>query len=207
MIAQLSGRMVSTDEDTAVIDVNGVGYLVHCASRTLGRLPGPGEAVTLLIETHVREDRIQLFGFADAGERTWFRLLTGVQGVGNKVALGILAALSPNELIQAIAAQDKAVLTRAPSVGPKLAQRIVSELKDKATGIAFTPSPAAGTVAPAGAAAGVDSDAAADAVSALVNLGFGRTQAVGAVANAVASLGPDAKVEGLITQGLKELSQ
>jgi len=131
MIAKLTGTVDSVGDESAVIDVNGVGYLVHCSTRTLGRLPPQGGVASLLVETQVREDRIQLFGFADAAERDWLRMLSTVQGVGARTGLAILSTLSPDELVAAIAHGDKGPLTRAAGVGPKLAQRIVSELKDR----------------------------------------------------------------------------
>jgi len=201
MIGKLTGLVDSLGEDWALIDVNGVGYIVFASSRSLGALPRGGEAVALLIETHVRQDHIQLFGFAEAGERDWFRLLCTVQGVGAKMALAVLSALAPDELLQAIAAQDKTALTRASGVGQKLAQRIVSELKDKAG--AFMLGPASGQpVGPAGAPRGGVQE---DAVSALVNLGYGRAEAFGAVARAAGEAGEPASVELLIKAGLKEL--
>jgi Holliday junction DNA helicase RuvA len=202
MIAMLKGLLDSVAEDSAVIDVNGVGYLVFCSQRTLGDLPRPGEAVRVFIETHVREDHINLYGFLSPEERNWFRLLTTVQGVGARVALAILSVLPPDQLLTAIVAQDKASINKANGVGPKLAQRILTELKDKVGGIALS--------APAAIAAG---DAPADgapneaAVSALVNLGFSRTEAFGAVARAGQSLGAAAGVNDLIKGGLKELAQ
>ncbi len=135
MIASLKGVLESVAEESAVVDVGGVGYLVFCSGRTLSNLPRPGEAVRFVVETHVREDHIHLYGFAETGERDWFRLLTTVQGVGAKVALAILSALGPEELVQAVVAQDKAAVSRANGVGPKLAGRIVLELKDKVGGI------------------------------------------------------------------------
>jgi Holliday junction DNA helicase RuvA len=192
-------------EDRAIVDVGGVGYLVFCSGRTLGRLPGDGSTVQLYIETHVREDHIHLYGFADIDELEWFRLLTTVQGVGAKVALAILTALGPAELLQAVAAADKVAVSRANGVGPKLAGRIVSELKDKVGGIALGAAAAirvAGTSAP-GAAGGIDEDA----VSALVNLGYGRSEAFGAVARAGGRLGEQAPLGDLIRAGLEELSQ
>jgi holliday junction DNA helicase RuvA len=197
MIAKLTGLVDSTSGEGAVIDVNGVGYLVFCSARTLARLPAKGIPAALLIETHVREDHIHLYGFADAGERDWFRLLTTVQGVGAKLALALLGVQGPEDLARAIAAQDKASLTRAPGVGPKLAGRIVSELKDKVSGIAL--GPAAATLP--------DGGAEADAVSALVNLGYRRAEAFAAIAAALHRLGSGAAVDALIRAGLKELSQ
>ena len=201
MIGKLTGVIDSSGEDWVLLDVGGVGYMVFCSGRTLGLLPAPGGAASLWIETHVREDHIHLFGFADPAERDWYRLLNGVQGVGAKMALAILSVLPPAELVQAIAAQDKAALTRASGVGPKLAGRIASELKDKAGGIALGPVALVnGGAAPAG---GVSEDA----VSALVNLGYRRAEAFSAVAKAMGELGAEAPVEALIKAGLKELAQ
>jgi Holliday junction DNA helicase RuvA len=199
MIAKLTGVVDSKTTDAAVVDVAGVGYLVFGSARMLNRLPAAGGAISLFIETHVREDHIHLYGFIDAAEREWFRLLTTVQGVGGRVALAILGALSPGELTQAVAAQDKASLTRAPGVGPKLAGRITTELKDKVGGIALGPVAAM-------AAATETSGPVADAVSALVNLGYRRAEAFGAVAQAAQRLGANAALDALIKAGLKELS-
>ncbi len=202
MIAKLTGTLDTSGEGWAVIDVNGVGYLIFCSNRTLGVLAGVTGAVSVFVETHVREDHIHLYGFADEGEREGFKLLTTVQGVGAKVALGILSALTVEALAQAVAAGDKAAISQAQGVGPKLATRIVTELKDKVGGIAL------GTVAlQADAAAAGDGGvkAAADAVSALVNLGYGRTEAFGAVARSVQRLGSDAALDSLIRDGLGEL--
>ncbi|WP_457796539.1 Holliday junction branch migration protein RuvA [Methylocystis sp. S23] len=205
MIGKLKGLIDSYGEDFVILDVNGVGYVVHCSGRTLQKLPRPGEAAALSIETQVREDSIKLFGFASEAERDWFRLLQTVQGVGSKVALGILSILSASELGSAIAAQDKAMVARAPGVGPKLAARIVAELKDKA--------PAFGSIDPlATKLAGEDEQANApsavrDAISALVNLGYGRPQAAAAVAASVKALGEGTETGALIRQGLKELAK
>ena len=199
MIAKLKGLIDSLGEDWAVIDVGGVGYLVFCSGRTLGRL-GAGEAAEVLVETHVREDHIHLYGFIDAVERDWFRLLTTVQGVGAKVALGLLTVLSSDELVQAIAAADKAVITQAPGVGPKLAARILNELKDKVGAIALA------EVATAGAGPEGPGGPVSDAASALVNLGYQPSQALGAVSRAAGRLGEDADVEALIRGGLSELA-
>lgn len=201
MIALLKGILDSVAEDSAIVDVNGVGYLVFCSGRTLSQLPQPGEAVRFVVETHVREDHIHLYGFADAGERDWFRLLTTVQGVGAKVGLGILSALGPEELVQAVVAQDKAAVSRANGVGPKLAGRIVLELKDKVSGLAVPVFQASGSTPAA------PIDGAEDAISALVNLGFQRTDAFGAVTRAGQKLGEGAGVDELIRTGLQELSQ
>jgi holliday junction DNA helicase RuvA len=199
MIAKLTGLIDSAATDSAIIDVGGVGYLVFCSAKTLNRLPARGSVASLLIETHVREDHIHLFGFADEAERDWFRLLTTVQGVGAKLALAILGVHAAHELAQVIAAQDKASLTRASGVGPKLAGRILSELKDKVGGIALGGLAAlAPEVEPIGPMA--------DAVSALVNLGYRRAEAFGAVAQAAKRLGGAPALESLIRAGLKELS-
>ena len=204
MFARLKGLLDEVAEDSAIIDVGGVGYLVFCSSRTLGNLPGPGEAVRLEIETHVREDHIHLFGFADIGERDWFRLLTTVQGVGARVALAILSVLPPDALVQAVAAQDKAAVARANGVGPKLAQRIVTELKDKVGGMSLgTGAAISASQAPSANAA---PGASEDAVSALVNLGYGRSEAFGAVAKAARRDGASDDVSALIREALKELA-
>ena len=202
MIARLTGKIEPMGEDRIVVDVGGVGYLVFCSGRTLARMPADGSTVQLFIETHVREDHIHLYGFADTGELDWFRLLTTVQGVGAKVALAILTALGPDDLLQAVAAADKAAVSRANGVGPKLAARIVSELKDKVGGIALGAA-AAIRVAKGQVAGGVDEDA----VSALVNLGYGRSEAFGAVARAGGRLEQGAPLGDLIRAGLEEMSQ
>jgi holliday junction DNA helicase RuvA len=200
MIAMLSGIVEQRGTESLVLDVNGVGYLVFASARTLGRGEGHGEPMRLLIETHVREDHIHLYGFADEAERSWFRLLTTVQGVGARLGLAILSVLAPDALATAILAQDKAALSRADGVGQKLATRIASELKDKVGGIALGPAVAASAGVPNGAAA-------ADAVSALVNLGYSRSDAFGAVAQAAKRLGDAAKIDALIRIGLQELSR
>ena len=205
MIGKLKGILDSYGEDFVVVDVNGVGYVVHCSARTLQALPAPGEPVMLAIETHVREDQIRLFGFMADVEREWFRLLQTVQGVGTKVALAILGTLKPADLASAIAMRDKAMITRTPGVGPKVAERIVTELKDKA--------PACTDVDPAVVrlSGAVDERRApapvADAVSALVNLGYGQPQAAAAVAAAARAAGEGADTRQLIRLGLKELSR
>lgn len=204
MIGKLRGLVDSFGEDYVILDVGGVGYLVHCSTRTLQRLPRGGEPATLAIETHVREDAIRLFGFATDAERDWFRLLQGVQGVGSKVALSILGLFSAADLAAAIALADKAAVSRAPGVGPKLAARIVAELKDKA--------PVFGSIDPVavrlsgGDAEPVGGGPASDAISALINLGYARPQAAAAVATALAALGSDAATPALIRRGLKELT-
>lgn len=198
MIAKLNGILDSVAADHAVIDVGGVGYLAFCSARTLARLPAAGTTVSLAVETHVREDHIHLYGFLDALEREWFRLLLTVQGIGAKSALAILGAIGPEDLALAIASQDRAMITRAPGVGPKLASRLLVELKDK------TP---AMPIAGARALAGRTADTSADAVSALVNLGYKRSEAFQAVAEAQGKIGREASVEALVRAGLKELSR
>jgi holliday junction DNA helicase RuvA len=197
MIAMLAGVVDQRSADSLVLDVNGVGYLVYASARTLSRVPARGEPLKLLIETHVREDHIHLYGFADEAERGWFRLLTTVQGVGARLGLALLSVLAPDALAAAIMAQDKAALTRADGVGPKLATRIANELRDKVGGIALAPAAAAPT-APA---------AATDAVSALVNLGYARSDAFAAVAQATKRLGAEARIDALIRAGLQELAR
>jgi Holliday junction DNA helicase RuvA len=207
VIAKLTGKLDSTGEDWAVIDCAGVGYLVQCGSRTLSRLPAIGGNVSLMVETLMREDSLKLIGFGSGAERDWFRLLTQVQGVGARIALAILSALEVEELVRAIAAQDKALLTRSDGVGPKLAQRIVTELKDKAAGLMLGHVARSAAASPAGAASLDPSiGIAADAVSALVNLGYGRAEAFGAIAAAVQAVGSKPKLEDLIRAGLRELA-
>jgi holliday junction DNA helicase RuvA len=207
MIARLKGIVDVLGDDWAVIDVNGVGYLVFCSSRTLGRLH-IGEAVALEIETHVREDHIHLYGFSDLAERDWFRLLTSVQGVGAKVGLAIQGVLTAEELVQVVAAQDKASITRAPGVGPKLATRILSELKDKVGAMALGPAAMPGVRLPGTEAATGDgvSSHISDATSALVNLGYAPSDALGAVSRAASQMEEGADVASLIRAGLRELA-
>ncbi|MEL3890335.1 Holliday junction branch migration protein RuvA [Ferrovibrio sp. MS7] len=208
MIAKLKGLLDSVGEGALVIDVGGVGYQVFCSARTLRGLPKVGEAVQLHIETHVREDHIHLFGFLSQAERAWFTLLQTVQGVGAKVALGILGSLSPDELTRALASGDKAMLTRCDGVGPKLAARLVTELKDKMGGLELGAAAAGLPEAAADApAAGEGQGAVSDALSALVNLGYKRADAFGAVMQAARSLGDKADVSSLIRLGLKELAK
>lgn len=204
MIAKLTGTLDSAGADHAVIDVGGVGYMVFCSGRTLSRLGAIGARVAVLVDTHVREDAITLYGFAEASERDWFRLLITVQGVGARVANAVLSVLGPDELVRVIAAQDRAALTRADGVGPKLATRILSELKDKVGGIALGPAALATATTPAGAKT-PEGGALADAVSALVNLGYARTEAFGAAIAADQEVGPAATVSALIRQSLKSL--
>jgi holliday junction DNA helicase RuvA len=196
MIAMLAGRVDLVGTDSLVLDVNGVGYQVFCSARSLAKAPARGEPLRLFVETHVREDHIHLYGFLDEAERAWFRLLLGVQGVGARIAMAILGTLGPAELATAIVAQDRASLTRADGVGPKLASRILTELKDKAAALA----PVAVVAAPG-------DGATVDAVSALVNLGYPRGDAYGAVAEAARRLGPAARLDALIRAGLRELGR
>jgi holliday junction DNA helicase RuvA len=205
MIGKLKGLIDSYGEDFVIVDVGGVGYVVHCSGRTLQALPAPGEPATLSIETYVREDQIKLFGFLSDAEREWFRLLQTVQGVGAKVALAVLGTLKPADLATAIAMRDKAMVARTPGVGPKVAERIVTELKDKA--------PAYSDVDPAviRLAGEMEEKRAprpvADAVSALVNLGYGQPQAAAAIAAAARSAGEGADAARLIRLGLRELAK
>jgi holliday junction DNA helicase RuvA len=205
MIGKLRGIVDAVGEGHAVIDVNGVGYEVQASSRTLRALQ-TGQEVSLAIETHVREDAIRLFGFTSEVERAWFRTLQTIQGVGAKVALAVLGTLGPQDLANAIALQNWAAVEQAPGVGKKLAQRIVAELKDKAPALS-----AAGLNVPAsGLGKGGDphrNDAAAEAISALTNLGYQPAQAGQAVAAAMAELGEDADTPKLIRRGLKELAR
>ncbi len=211
MIARLKGILDEVGLDWIVIDVAGVGYQVFCPARVITALPGVGEPLSLHIETHVREDHIHLFGFATARERECFRMLTTVQGVGAKVGLGILGTLSVDDLTTAIVAEDKALLTRADGVGPRLAARLMTELKDKILSLngEFSPSVAATRVGAAtdGAADAAGSTVLADAVSALVNLGYGRAEAFSAVNRAAQMLGDACDLDQLIPAALKELSQ
>jgi holliday junction DNA helicase RuvA len=205
MIGKLKGLIESYGEDSVIVDVGGVGYEVFCSARTLQELPGVGRPATLAIETHVREDQIRLFGFLTEIEREWFRLLQTVQGVGVKVALAVLGTLKPAELASAIAMRDKAMVARTPGVGPKVAERIVTELKDKA--------PAYTNVDPAlvrlsGALEEKRAPAPiSDAVSALVNLGYAQPQAAAAIAAAARNAGEGAEATTLIRLGLRELAK
>ncbi len=202
MIARLKGIVESVDGDSAVIDVNGVGYLVAASARTLRDLVVGGPA-TVLVETIVREDAIALYGFLATTERDWFRILTTVQGVGAKVALSILSTLSPDEIARAIAAQDRATLSRPQGVGPKLAARLATELKDKAAAFGVTPVAQGADTAQALPAGTVNEDA----VSALVNLGYRRVEAFGAVARVSQRLGERASLNDVIKAGLQELAR
>lgn len=205
MIGKLRGIIDSYGDDWVIVDVGGIGYQVYCSARTLQTLPQPGETATLSIETYVREDVIRLYGFAGDLEREWFRLLQTVQGVGSRVALAVLGIMMPGELATAIALQDKAAIARAPGVGKKVAERIVAELRDKA--------PAYSSADPA--VINLQSELAdrrapqpvAEAVSALVNLGYAQVQASAAVAAASRGAGESATTEQLIRLGLKELAR
>lgn len=215
MIGKLRGLVDETDADSVILDVNGVGYLVFCSSRTLAALPQAGEAAQLVIETHVREDQFNLYGFPDSVERDWFRLLATVQRVGNRMALTILGAYTPEQLAHAILAKDTAAFSRISGVGPKLAERIVTELKDKVTKMptsSFQISPGVATatkemdakgkkkVAPALADTTTD-----DAISALVNLGYSRSEAYGAALKAAQEAGGKIGLDQMIRLSLKEL--
>lgn len=200
MIGKLKGRIEEIGEDHALLDVGGVGYLIFCSERTLRALPGPGEAAALVIETHVREDHIHLYGFADPAERDWFRALLTVQRVGAKMALAILGLLSPAQLAQAVLARDTAAISRVSGVGPKLAERIVAELRDKAVTL------------PAGNISGLDKTKQTgatpphdDAIAALVQLGYSRSDAYAAAAAAARKAGSKAPVDQLVKLSLKEL--
>ena len=202
MIAKLKGVVESVDDGSAVIDVNGVGYLVSASSRTLRDLV-VGQPATVLVETIVREDAIALYGFLETAERDWFRILTTVQGVGARVALSILSTLSPDEIARAIAAGDKASLSRPAGVGPKLAARLATELKDKAAAFGVAPTPSRAAAAAPAAPASINEDA----VSALVNLGYRRVEAFGAVARVTQRLGADAPLDAVIRGALQELAR
>ena len=204
MIGKLKGRIDAYGEDWVTIDVGGVGYHVFCSTRTLAALPPVGEFAEAYTEMLVTQDMIRLVGFATEGERAWFNLLQTVQGVGTRVALSVLSTLSTTELANAIAFQDKAMISRTPGVGKKVAERIASELKDKV--------PAFATVDPTLARLqdereGSRPTAAADAVSALVNLGYGAAQAGLAVSAALRKAGDASTTELLIRTALKELAR
>jgi Holliday junction DNA helicase RuvA len=215
MIARLRGRIAQTGEDHVVVDTGGdgggVGYLVHCAAKTLGRLPPPGQPVELRIVTQVREDSITLYGFETALEEQWFRILQGIQGVGARLALALLSVLEPDAIARAIAAQDAKALTRAAGVGPRLAARIVAELKDRVARLA-PPLATVGMVRPVAhpgpapaatpAAGPVD-----DALQALEQLGYGRSEAFAVVARVASELGDDLTLERLLTGSLKALGR
>jgi len=210
MIAALTGKIDLLGEDHAVIDVAGVGYMVFASAKTLARLPRHGEAVKLLIETHVREDHIHLYGFSTAREQALFRLLISVSGVGAKGALALLSALAPDALANAIAAEDVAALSQAQGIGRRIAQRIAGELKESVAGMALGPRPAgeaaSGGATAAAGATDAEAEALDDAVSALVNLGYGRAEAYTAVASAAAKQEEAVPLAALIRAGLKELA-
>lgn len=205
MIGRLKGIIDQITGNQLILDVNGVGYVVQAGARTLSAIGGVGEGAVLLIETVVREDAITLYGFADAGERHWFKTLTTVQGVGPKVALSILSACTPDQLALAIGAKDHAPITRADGVGPKLAQRIVMELKDKNISVPAIALPASPESKQKRARPANDANHADDAVSALVNLGYGRSEAFVAV-NAVLQRGDAKDLSAVIAQSLKEIA-
>lgn len=198
MIARLAGRLVETGVDHLVVDVGGVGYLAQASARTLAAVGPIGEAALVYTEMQVREDAITLFGFATSGERDWFRLLTGVQGVGGRVALAILSVLEPDDLSRAVASSDHAMIARANGVGPKLASRIVNELKDKIGAVA---------TGPVGGPQIRKPGATADALSALANLGFRTGEASAAVAAAVDELGEAASLDALVRLALKKAAR
>jgi Holliday junction DNA helicase RuvA len=204
MIGKLTGTVDSVSLSTAIIDVGGVGYEVTLGARQLSALPPVGETVTLSIDTHFREDGVRLYGFAAEHERAWFRALQTVQGVGAKVALAVLGTLSAADLANAVALQDKGHVGRAPGVGPKVAARIVAELKDKMPALAPALKSGAG---PTPVAALPEGLAARDAVSALTNLGYAHGEAAAAVSAAIGRAGREARAEELIRIGLKELAQ
>ncbi len=201
MIGKLKGLVDDTGTDWAIIDVNGVGYEVHCSPRTLAALPKKGELVELHIETHVRETEFRLFAFTSKMEREWFRLLQTVQGVGAKVALAVLGTMSPHDLANAIAMRDKAAITKTPGVGPKVAQRLLIELKDKVPDLGPV-----GSIPMEVGAGPVEGAAAADAVSALTNLGYAPAQASDAILTAAREAGEKATAQQLIRLGLKVLA-
>ena len=203
MIGKLTGRLDSVSLSTAIVDVGGVGYEVTLGARTIASLPPVGESVMLAIDTYVREDEIRLYGFATEHERAWFRALQTVQGVGAKVALAVLGTLSAADLANAVALQDKGQLARAPGVGPKVAARLVAELKDKMPSLAPAIRPGAGLTPVAALPEGL---AARDAVSALTNLGYAHGEAAAAISAAIGKVGCDARPEELIRLGLRELA-
>ncbi len=198
MIARLTGILAESGADHAVLDVGGVGYLVQVSARTLTAIGAVGGSVMMFTEMQVREDAMTLFGFGSAGERDWFRLLTGVQGVGGRVALSILSVLDIADLARAVAGQDKAMVARANGVGPKLAERIVRELKDKVGGVAI--GPAGAVIAPVGGTV-------ADAISALGNLGFRPVEAGSAVGAAAEELGEGATLDALVRLALRKAAK
>ena len=205
MIGKLTGVVDSFGMDSVILDVHGVGYLVNCSANTLEALPARGSAATLYIETQIRDDQIRLVGFTTEVEREWFRLLLTVQGVGSKVALSVLGTLNTSELASAVALQDKAMIARSPGVGPKVAARIAAELKDRAPGITGVDMGVIRLQSELGAK--IAPKPASEAVSALVNLGYGQMQASAAIAAAMREAGEDAETARLIRLGLKELAR
>ena len=204
MIGKLTGKVDTLEESWAILDVGGVGYQLSCSARTLRGMGQVGDTTRVFVETFSRDDRIVLYGFSDQAERDCFRILMTVQGVGARVALAILSVLTPNELTQAVIAQDKAAVSRANGVGAKVAQRVVTELKDRMGDIGLGPG---ASLQPSTGTGAIDAGPDADAVSGLVNLGYGRSEAFGAVITARKLLGAGADVGALITAGLKELSR
>jgi len=204
MIGKLKGTIDEIGEDYVLVDVHGVCYVAYCSARTLSKLGSVGEACVLFIETYVREDQLKLFGFTSALEREWFNMLQSVQGVGAKVALAVLSTLTPGELANAIALQDRAAVSRAPGVGPKVAMRLVTELKNRAPAFAGE---AINIALKQELGEGVAAAPVADAVSALTNLGYTRDQAANAVAAAMKTAGEGADSAKLIRLGLKELAR
>jgi Holliday junction DNA helicase RuvA len=205
MIGKLAGVVDSFGPDWLVLDVRGVGYHVHCSAKTLEALPARGEAATLFIETQLRDEQIRLIGFLSEVEREWFRLMLNVQGVGSKLALAVLGTLKPSELASAIALGDKAMIARAPGVGPKMAARLCAELKDKAPALSGFDMTTLRLQAELGDK--IAPKPASEAVSALVNLGYGQTQAAAAIAAAVRAAGEGAETASLIRLGLRELAR
>jgi len=204
MIGKLKGTIDEIGEDYVLVDVHGVCYVAYCSARTLSKLGSAGEACILFIETYVREDQLKLFGFMTALEREWFNLLQSVQGVGAKVALAVLSTLTPGELANAIALQDRTAVSRAPGVGPKVAMRLVTELKNRAPAFAGE---AINIALKQELGEGVAAAPVADAVSALTNLGYSRDQAANAIAAAMKAAGDGADSAKLIRLGLKELAR
>jgi holliday junction DNA helicase RuvA len=199
MIAQLTGRVEALEDGRCIIDVNGVGYLVHASTRTLSAMPAPPQVARMLVETHLREDAILLYGFVDSAERDWFRLLTTVQGVGGKVALSVLSVLSPPDLTAAIAAGDRASLTRVPGVGTRLAVRLLTELRDK---VGAMPSGAA-IAAVTASTPGIQEDT----ISALLNLGYRRQEVQSVVTRVIDRVGVTASLDAVLRDSLRELAQ
>ncbi len=209
MIGKLSGIIDSIEQDKLILDVQGVGYIVFASRRTISRIGPPGEPTRLLIETIIREDAFNLYGFIDVAEKHWFKILTGVQGVGAKAALSILSVCPAEELPVIIAAQDKAMITRADGVGPKLATRIITELKDKTGSVAFDQQkPVVSDIPSASTPATPQTDIGNDAVSALINLGYGRSDAFTAVAKARGKVDEEERnnLQALIRMALKEIA-